>query len=123
MDAPELKPLIEKLRNNSSSKYVFVNTQGKPWTKNAIRLQITRLRRKLGLDPVTAYMVRHLFGTQAIMDGTDVVTLSELMGHEDLTLIKNVYTHLAKRPDYLKNALAKATRSASPRNGNGKASD
>jgi integrase len=106
---PVMCRLMQFLRRRSKSKYVFVNCHGRKWTTNAVRLQMQRLRRKLGLrDNLCAYEIRHAFGTYGIVNGVDIATLAELMGHRDTTMISRVYGHLANQTEHLVAAAAKA---------------
>lgn len=68
-----MQKLMRVLRNRSDSDYVFTNSRGVPWTRSAVTQRIMRLKRKLGLDKdVCAYLVRHAFGTNAIVNGRSV---------------------------------------------------
>lgn len=107
--------LMEVLRRRSSSQYVFVNGRGKPWTLNAVRLRVQRLKKKLGLaKDVCSYMIRHSYGTYAVLNGVDVATVAELMGHVDTTMVSTVYVHLADQADHLKEAAHRAVRPSRP---------
>ena len=104
-----MQRLMRFLRRKSKSDYVFVNCHGKKWTSNAVRLHMQRLRKKLGLrDNLCAYELRHAFATNGIVNGVDPVTLAELMGHRDTTMISRVYGHLANQTDHLAAAVVKA---------------
>jgi integrase len=104
-----VKVIVERLRGNGHS-HVFLNTEGNPWTMNALRLQIYRLRTKLELpEDVCAYLCRHGFGTRAILNGVDGKTLAELMGHTSLEMINSVYVHLADQRQHLAAAAEKVT--------------
>ena len=104
-----MQKMLALFRRRSSSKYVFLNGRGKPWTMNAVRLRVTRLRQRLNLDDeVCAYLLRHAFGTNAIVNGVDPLTVAELMGHSDLTMIKDVYAHLAEQKSHLQDAVTRA---------------
>ena len=106
---PVMQRLVRFLHRKSMSKYVFVNCHGKKWTTNAVRLQMKRLRTKLGLrDNLCAYEIRHAFGTYGILNGVDIATLAELMGHRDTTMISRVYGHLAEQTEHLAAAVEKA---------------
>ncbi len=48
---------------------------------------------------------RDAFGTNAILNGVDVVTGSELMGHASTEITTGVYVHLAEQKSYLQNAV------------------
>ncbi len=48
------------------------------------------MRAKLGLPAGTvACSYRHSYATQAILNGTDVATVAELLGHGDVAMIQN----------------------------------
>jgi integrase len=106
-----MRKLMLVLRRRSASPQVFLNSRAEPWTNNAIRLRIQRVKKKLGLSPdLCAYMLRHAFGTNAILNGVDVATVAELMGHTSLEMISKVYVHLADQRDHLTAAVDKATK-------------
>jgi integrase len=90
-----LTPCVQRffavVRRRSKSDHVFLNGRGEPWTMNAVRLRVMRLKDKLGLaDDVCAYLIRHAFGTNAILNGVDVVTVSALMGHASTEITTGV---------------------------------
>ncbi len=106
-----MKKLLAVLRRDSQSEFVFVNSRGKPWTMNAVRLQVGRLKEKLGLaKDVCSYLIRHQWGTQAILGGVDVATVAECMGHTSLDMVSTVYVHLAEQHGHLQDAMQKAAR-------------
>jgi integrase len=101
-----MQKLMAILRKDSTSDYVFLNSRGRPWTVNAIRLRISRIKDKADLPKdVCAYLLRHAFGTNAILNGVDPVTLAQLMGHESLEMISKVYCHLADQRKHLQEAV------------------
>jgi integrase len=88
------------------------NAHGKPWTRNAIRLRFRRLRRRLKDKlPATlcAYAFRHTFATTALERGLDAITVAELMGNKDVSMLSQVYQHLRQRGDHMKAAAERAT--------------
>ena len=88
---------------------IFRNNSGKPWTKNALIQQCKRMTKKLGFH-VCPYAIRHMFATDAIIRGVDIVTIAELMGHKSLKMLHRIYQHVRKRSDHLRKALDQATR-------------
>lgn len=107
---------LRKKRKDESNPYVFLNSRNKPWTMNAVRLRIVRIREKLGLkDDLSAYLIRHAFGTNAVVNGVDIVTVAELMGHKSVEMISTVYCHLAEQRTHLQDAIDKATQTSSPK--------
>jgi integrase len=106
-----MRKMMNVLRRRSTGSQVFLNSRKKPWTCNAVRLRIARLKTKLNLpDDLCAYMLRHAFGTNAILNGVDVATVAELMGHTSLEMVSRVYLHLADQHTHLNAAVDKATR-------------
>jgi site-specific recombinase XerD len=70
-----------------------------------------QLRRKLDLPKGTvAYAYRHSYATRALMNGTDLATVAELLGHGDLKMLGQHYGHLDKQKEHLKRAAARAVR-------------
>ncbi len=89
-----VREMVERKRNNGHAR-VFLNTRGGPWTANALRQQMTRLRESLGLgDDLCIYLARHGYATRAIVNGVDPVTLARMLGHASLDMINSVYAHV-----------------------------
>ncbi len=67
--------------------FVFTNSAGLPWSANAVRLRVKRLRHRAQLDPdargenVVAYTLRHTSATAACAAGVPDRLLAEMMGH------------------------------------------
>jgi integrase len=107
--APVMQRFFAVLRRRSRSTHVFLNSRGEPWTANALRLRIARLKDRLDLaDDVCAYLIRHAFGTGAILNGVDLATVAELMGHASTEVTTSVYIHLAEQTSHLQAAAARA---------------
>jgi len=116
-----LSPLMQRLmaclreRAAGNDECVFANMYGRPWTTSSVRLAIKRLREQLQMEePVMAYAFRHTFVTRAILSGVSEITLAELVGHRDLSMIHRVYAHLAEQTAHLREALHNATRRRLP---------
>jgi integrase len=94
---------IAKRRGAAPDDFVFVNRHGKPWTANAIRCQMRRLRQKVGLaadengEHVVAYTMRHTSATNACANGVRERVLAELMGHANPRTTQH-YQHLQAHP-------------------------
>lgn len=70
-------------RNPKPDDFVFLNSDGKPWTSNAVGNGVRRARRLAGLDdgePVVAYTQRHTAATRAAnpLDGSPGATLPQI---------------------------------------------
>jgi integrase len=95
----------------SPEDFVFLDRRGKPWTANAVRCRMRRLRDKLGFGPdangekVVAYSLRHTAATQACARGVRDRVLAELMRHSNpSTTLRYQHPQL----DHLAEALKKA---------------
>ncbi|HUY89404.1 MAG TPA: tyrosine-type recombinase/integrase [Pirellulales bacterium] len=54
-------------------------------------------------------VLRHSWCHHALRRGLDALTVSVLMGHADCSMVAKVYSHLSHAPDYLREAVRKAT--------------
>ncbi len=88
-------------RNMKDEGPILRNTRGRAWTKATIHSRFFRLKKKLG-KPACAYAIRHTFATEGLLSGMDSLTLSQLMGHCDVSTLARNYAHLARNPTYLK---------------------
>ncbi len=104
-----LQTLTRLAAGDRKSGPLFLNSLGKKWTPNAIRCRMKTLRKKLGLpDAVIAYAFRHTFTTQALINGTPLATVAELIGNSDLDMIAKHYGHLEKASSHLASAMVNA---------------
>lgn len=66
---------------------IFRNSRGHPWTANAVRCRMRRLRVRAGLvadhrgERIVAYSLRHTSATRYIADGGKPYLLRVIMGH------------------------------------------
>lgn len=107
---PAMVALTKKLVAKNPSGPLFRNRHGKPWTSNAIRCRMRRLRAKLDLPEGTvAYSYRHSFATDSLERGIPVADVAQLLGHVDLKQLQT-YGHLDQRTQHMRQAAAKAVR-------------
>ena len=66
-----------------------------------------RLKKKLGVK-YFAYALRHGFATRMLTSGVDHLTVAELLGHSNGTMLATVYQHLDQKGQHLRDALRKA---------------
>lgn len=107
--------LIARLRSEGATAEgaVFRNTRDEPWTKNAVRCLLRRLRRRLGImrdkrgESVVAYTFRHSCATLAAANGIVDRVLADLLGHVE-TRTTARYQHL--NVGHLREALKRMAR-------------
>lgn len=73
---------------------VFLSTQGKPLTENSMKLMFARLAKKSGVSRLHAHLCRHTFATRFLINGGDVFTLQQILGHSTLEMVRH-YVNLA----------------------------
>ena len=101
-------PCVEKLarwlhRRHGDQPFVFLNSDGSPWTKDAFVQRMESLRRRAGVAPdengesLVLYHHRHAFLTAAASgQGISGPMLQQLAGHTDPRTTER-YAHLANK--------------------------
>jgi integrase len=99
---PEVIKLLISIRErNEPGPHVFHTHRGTPWNRSNLSLRMQRAREKANIpNDVKLYGLRHAFGTRAIVNGVDLKTLAELMGHTTTRITEN-YVHLAGKRSHL----------------------
>ena len=83
-----LKPLHPGIDN------VFLSVLRKPLTENSMKLIFSRLAKKSGVARLHAHLCRHTFATRFLVNGGDVFTLQQILGHSTLEMVRH-YVNLA----------------------------
>ena len=92
---PLCEPIVKILRNmkkESDSEYI-ISSHGKPVSTRSYQRSFENMQKNLHIPHRGFHALRHTFATRALESGMDVKTLSEIMGHKNLTLTLNRYTH------------------------------
>lgn len=99
--------ITKRLMKKYPSGPLFRNRYGARWTAYAIACCFKRIQKKLGKQ-FCLYSFRHTWCTNALKNEMSPVTVAELMGHEDLTMIKKIYSHIAQDPKFMRDAARQA---------------
>ena len=89
-------------RLDQHKTYVICNTEGK--RMNSVRKSYGRLLSKLNIKHATLHTLRHTFASFGVMNGVDLYTLKDLLGHTRVTTTE-IYAHLNR--EHKKNAVEK----------------
>ena len=73
---------------------VFLSTSSKPLTENSMKLMFTRLAKRSGVYRLHAHLCRHTFATRFLINGGDVFSLQQILGHSTLEMVRH-YVNLA----------------------------
>ncbi len=70
----------------------FLSVFGTPLTENSVKLMFTRLALESGIRRLHAHLCRHTFATMFLLNGGDVFTLQQILGHSTLEMVRNYVT-------------------------------
>ncbi|EFG82460.1 site-specific tyrosine recombinase XerD [Corynebacterium ammoniagenes] len=80
--------------SRGKSHALFLNTLGKPLSRQSAWAVIQQAVQRAGLDKkVSPHTLRHSFATHLLQGGADVRTVQELLGHSSVTTTQ-IYTHV-----------------------------
>lgn len=96
--------IINKRYENKNSNYVFANQEGNNFSPTAWMKYLDNLTRKLEIKDVKIHTFRHTFASWLAMEGVDLATIAQLLGHSNIKTTM-IYAHLA--PDYVQMAVQK----------------
>jgi len=74
---------------------LFLSQHGTPITANAIKLTFSRLSAKSGVNRLHAHLCRHTFAINYLLNGGDIFSLKEILGHTTLEMV-NHYLHFTR---------------------------
>lgn len=90
-----LSDYVKKTRPEPTSdgcNALFLSQHGTPITVNAIKLAFSRLSAKSGVNKLHAHLCRHTFAINYLLNGGDIFSLKEILGHTTLEMV-NHYLH------------------------------
>jgi len=71
---------------------VFLALDGFPMTGNAIYLVLKRLGKRTGIPRLHPHLCRHTFAVNYLMNGGDVFSLQQILGHTTLEMVRRYVT-------------------------------
>lgn len=88
----KLLPVILNMYARRTSEYVISNSSNfiSPRT---YEYRYHRLLEQCGLKSYNYHALRHTFATKCIIAGVDVKTISEILGHSNVSITLNTYVH------------------------------
>jgi len=86
--------MSEKGGAYTDNNLVFCTRFGKPLSKQTLNSGIKRVNGIAQLDGVHPHTLRHTFATRGMESGIPLKVMQELLGHSDISMTANLYTHV-----------------------------
>jgi integrase len=93
---------LGRIDRHPESEYVFYNRNGEPYDN--VRKSFDRVLKISGINDFRFHDLRHTFASHLVMNGCNIRTVQQLMGHKDIKMTMR-YSHLSKA--YLQEAVGK----------------
>ena len=91
---------LSNLSRNTNGEYVFPNREGLPF--GDIKKSFSSALKKAKIEDFRFHDLRHTFGSHMVMQGVDLRTVQQVLGHKDIRMTMR-YSHLS--PEYVQEAM------------------
>ena len=99
---PCLSTLMQILIESRPSGPLFVQENGRPWSRHTAARRFKRIRESLGIDKsLKLYSYRHTYATEALVNGASLAETAELLGHKDTRMVSRTYGHLDQHSNHM----------------------
>lgn len=94
-EIPILPEVAKLLKENCLADDVYISSGNseKPLEPRSCRAKYTRILDKLGIEQHTFHDLRHTFASRCINAGADARTVADILGHTNVEMTLNIYTH------------------------------
>ena len=92
----ELMPYLRKLKANNNEEYFILTNTNRFVTNNQYYNYYMNILDKLNIEKHKFHTLRHTFATRALLNGVDIKTLSDILGHSSVKITLDRYVHMKK---------------------------
>lgn len=86
---------FEKLGVENKYNLVFYNAVNGAITSNAVNKTLKKIQESLDIyPPITFHGLRHTHASILLYEGIDIISVSERLGHKDVSITQQVYSHV-----------------------------
>lgn len=83
---------LKKLKGNGEG-YILAGKKKEYLEPRTLQYRFKKILEQLGIPYFNFHMLRHIFATNCISRGFDMKTLSEILGHSNITTTMRIYVH------------------------------
>ena len=83
------------------SDYVFTREDGSPVRPDCITQWLNKFSRRHGLPHINPHAFRHTAASVLISQGSDIVTVSKMLGHAKVSTTEDIYSHVIEESKQL----------------------
>lgn len=76
--------------------YVMANSNNNVVSYRNINRALSQILKKAKINHGSPHSLRHTFATKLFQNGVDAKVISDLLGHSDISITYNIYTHVIK---------------------------
>jgi len=74
--------------------YIFKQDDGQPMRPDSITQWLRKFAERHGLPHINPHAFRHTAASVMIVQGTDIVTISKMLGHAKVSTTEDIYSHV-----------------------------
>lgn len=100
---PSLEKILLEFKENSNSQLYITNSSNKQfYSHDILNLRFKELLEKINIKVRTLYNLRHTFASTMITDGINILWVSKMLGHKDVSITLKIYAKFIKEDDSLR---------------------